>query len=549
MGTAAASTAKTESERRGEVLEVLRSLLAEGREAEIVDLVRQLVAKNAELERRLARLGRRRSNEGVSREQLLLLLDGLVEEVGQEEEPRPEALVDADNALRSESGIDEPADVADEERRTRTPRRQPPLRKPPPAHLPRVDNPIPVPAEERPCPTCGQERLCIGHDVTEVIELVPAQVIVRVDRREKLACKACEEIVRAPVGDKVVSGGRLGARLVAELLVDKYDDGLPLHRQKQRLTRMGLEISVSTLADQVTWVTDLLSPVWRAAIAEVLSALVMHLDGTGLPVLDRTVKGGTRLGTLWGYVGGTDTAAYVYTSTGKKKGQRPGEMGPEAMLALRRGYTVADASNIFDTSFAREGIIECGCNTHARRYFRKALDAGDSRAALPLAAYKKLYQIEDEIRALDAEAKLAARQQRSKSVFEELLKWCEKYKPHEPPSSPLGEALRYILNHQVALGRFLEASEVPIDNSIVERLHVRAALSRKNYLFAGSDAGGDRAAIAYTVLACCRLAGVNPVEYLADVLPRLARRIRVLDVPDLLPARWKAKREAALAAA
>lgn len=411
--------------------------------------------------------------------------------------------------------------------------------------LPRIDNPIAVPQAERQCPVCGAERMCIGHDVTEVIELVPAQVVVRVDKREKLACENCEgELVRAPVGDKVVSGGRLGSTLVAELVVNKYDDGLPLHRQKRRFERMGLELSVSTLADQVTWATDLLRPLWRLAIARVLAAKVMHLDATSLPVLDRDAQGGKRLGALWGYVGDQDVAAYLYLSTAKKNAQRPGEIGPEEMLAQRVGYTVADASNLFEASFERPELIECGCNMHGRRYWTKALDRGDARAALPLAAYKKLYEIEEKIRDLADEEKLAVRQAESKPVFDELIKWCTTYAPHEPPSSPLGAAIRYMTNHKDALGRFLKDGAIPVDNGIVERLHVRAALTRKNFLFAGSDAGGERAAIAYTILGCCRLAGVNPVGYLIDVLPRLSRRVRLADLPALMPARWKAAREA-----
>lgn len=213
------------------------------------------------------------------------------------------------------------------------------------------------------------ERACIGHATTETIELIPAEVIVREDSREKLACTDCEgELVRAPPGDKVVPGGRLGTTLVAQLVVDKYRDGLPLHRQRQRFSELGLDIAVSTLSDRVTWATDLLRPLWRAAMSEVLGAKVMHLDATSLPVLDRETAKGIKLGVLWGYVGRneTDTALYLYASTAKKHGQRPGELGPAEVLALRRGYTVADAATVFDSSFVREGIIECGCNMHAR---------------------------------------------------------------------------------------------------------------------------------------------------------------------------------------
>jgi hypothetical protein len=215
------------------------------------------------------------------------------------------------------------------------------------------------------------------------------------------------------------------------------------------------------------------------------------------------------------------------------------------MLANRTGYTVADASGLFDASFKRDDLIECGCHMHARRYFAKALDAGDARAALPIAAWKKLYEIEAKVRDLSDEGRRDIRQAESKPVWDEICAWCDTYKPHEPPSSKLGEAIRYLTNNRVALGRFLEDGAIPIDNGIVERLHVRAALTRKNFLFAGSDAGGERAAIAYTILGCCRLADVNPVEYLADVLPRLARRVRLRDMQALMPARWIATRKSA----
>jgi hypothetical protein len=165
---------------------------------------------------------------------------------------------------------------------------------------------------------------------------------------------------------------------------------------------------------------------------------------------------------------------------------------------------------------------------------------------LPIAAYKKLYEIEDEIRLHDLDEKLVVRQAQSKPVFDELVAWAKVHQPYEPPTSKLGEAIRYLLNHRVPLGRFLESGLVPMDNGAVERLHVRAALTRKNYLFAGSDTGGERAAIAYTILGCCRIAGVNPTEYLHDVVPLLARRIQLIKLPELLPAAWKARRAAAV---
>lgn len=540
---------------------MLRTLLTDGRADDVVSLVAKLVANNTELAVRAARadelatrnvelekqleklLARVKKSETVSKAQLVLFADairrGEAGDVLAEGDPR----ADANERLRDASGIDD-----EKEPETKPVRERPTGRKPAPNDLPRVPNPIDVPADARACPRCGKERTCIGHDTTEVIDLIPAQVIVRVDQREKLACADCEaEVVRAPVGDKVVEGGKYGDAFVIDMLVSKYADGLPLHRQRDRYKRLGFDIPVGTLVDQVRWSTDLLRPLWRAAVAECIASKVMHLDATGLPVLDRAAPGGKRIGSLWGYVG-DDVCAYVFASTGKARGQQPGEMGPEDILALREGYTVADASSLFDASFAaRPNLIECGCNMHARRYYVKALEAGDTRAALPIAAYKKLYEIEDEICGRDPDAKLATRREHSRPVFDELVAWAEVHQPFEAPSSKLGEAIRYLLNHRVALGRFLESGLVPIDNGKVERLHIRAALARKNFLFAGNDEFGERAAIAFTVLGCCRIIGVNPFEYLADVFPRLARPVRLRDLPDLLPHRWKARRDAATA--
>ena len=174
--------------------------------------------------------------------------------------------------------------------------------------------------------------------------------------------------------------------------------------------------------------------------------------------------------------------------------------------------------------------------SRARRSARRSSCCFSTRSA-----YRKLYKIEDEIRELDPEAKLAARRERSRPVFDSLANWCRVRKKYEPPATPLGKALQYFTNHEVALGRCLDDGRVPMDNGIVERLHIRAALTRKNFLFAGSDAGGERAAIAYTLFGSRRLAGVDPIAYLADVLPKLTRRVRLLDLPALLPSRWRGR--------
>jgi transposase len=305
----------------------------------------------------------------------------------------------------------------------------------------------------------------------------------------------------------------------------------------------------ASMSDQIQWATDLLRPIWRLLMAQVIGATVMHVDGTSLPVRDRDHPSGIVTGSLWGYVGDETSALYLYTSTGKKTGQVAGEIGPEDFLSLRKGPVVADASNIFETSFARSDLIEVGCNMHARRYFVKALEANDARASVPLAAFKTLYDVEDAVKDSSAEQRLGTRTERSRPVYDELLAWCLAYQPTEPPGSLLGAAIRYLVNHRIALMRFLEDGRLPIDNGIVERLHRRPAVGRRNFLFAGSHAGAERAAIAYSVIGTCHLVGVNPQDYLADVLPRLARGVVLRDVPAMAPAAWKLARAQAAAAA
>lgn len=533
--TKGASENKAGAELKGSVLSVLRELLAGGHDEEALAVIAKLVARNEELEKllALARLAKNRG-EHISKEQLDLFLGKLREQAAGE-------LADADRSLEAAAQKN-----GGRPEKTKPPR-QPALRRPPPANLPRVENPISVPPEERACPTCGKERKCVGHETTPVIELEPAKVFVRLDVREVLGCDDCDaEMVRAPMGDKVIAGGAYGSRLVAETVVDKYQDGLPLHRIGQRFKRLGLEIPSSSMADQITWATELLLPIWRGLLAAILTAKVMHLDGTGLSALDRESVAGIVLGQLWGYVGSNGAAAYIYTSTGKKTGQREGEIGPENFLAARKGPVVADAAGIFDASFKSPDRTEIGCNMHSRRRFVAAFEDGDARAAVAILAYQALYDVEDAVRGATADERLAERQRRSKPVYDELIAWCEKYQPLEPPKSLLGKAIQYQLNHKVALRRFLDDGDLPIDNGVVERLHRVPAVTRRNFLFVGSHAGGDRAAVAYSILASCALADVNPVDYLADVLPRLARGIVVSrDVPAMLPAAWKAARAAA----
>ena len=528
----------------GTVLEVLPALLAEGRIDEVLAAVRALVARNETLERQLAAMMRttKKNNEGVNKDQLRLFLDRLQEQTKSDEPQANMAEVDARLLARANAAAERAREKTLSE--GRKPKRKA-LKKPLPPELPRIENVIDLPEEQWACPACGVERTVCGHEVSEVIEFIPAKLYVRRDKRVKRACRTCEgEVACAPRGDKIVAGGQLGCSLVAQILYEKYEQGVPLHRQRKTFERMGLRLSSSTMSDQVKWSAELLTPIWLEAIDQVLDSDVMHIDGSGVNVLDRDHPNGKRLGTLWATVGadagGPKIAAYHYASTKKAKGQRPGELGPTDILALRAGIIVADADTLFSSQMQRDDVIDCGCNMHARRYFVKALDGGDDRAALVIGAFKGLYQIEEDARFLSADDRLALRQEQSSPIYDDIVMWCRHHERDTPPKSPLGRAITYLLRHEQALRRFESDGRIPIDNMAAEHGFVPVAITRKNYLFFGHDNGGDRAAIIYTVLRCCRLAGVDPVAYLTDVLAVLSRKVRRTEIADLMPARWAA---------
>lgn len=543
------TASETSDELTGPVLELLPKLLADGRSEAVLEAFRALIARNDQLERQLAALGRRsmKANEGVNHKQLRLLLDELSAQLNAEDERDPELVAKEHDELlqkRAEAAAERARQKALAEKAKP---KATPLKKPLPAALPRRDNVIAVPEAERVCPCCGDEREVIGYEVSEVLELIPAQLRVRRDKREKRACRTCEAaVVCAPRGDKIVVGGQLGCSVGAQIVYDKYDLGLPLNRQRRAFKRMGMTLSTSTLADQVKWVAELLRPLWNEAIEQVLASKVMHFDGSGLDVLDRAHPKGKRRGTLWSSAGASATkpevAAYFYASSKKAKGQRAGERGPTEILALRMGIIVVDADTLFSAQCKREDLIDCLCNMHARRYFVKALDSGDTRAALVIGAFKGLYQVEDDVRDASEAERLVARRERSTPIYDDIVKWCEVYERNTPPKSPLGRAISYLLKHQLSLRRFESDGAIPIDNMAAEHNFVSVALTRKAFLFAGSDAGGERAAIVYTILRCCRLAGVDPVEYLTDVLGVLSQGIKRVDVPMLMPAAWAGRR-------
>jgi len=317
--------------------------------------------------------------------------------------------------------------------------------------------------------------------------------------------------------------------------VDKYTDHLPLNRQAKRYSRLGVDLSRSTLSDWNGAVTDLLRPVAQRIRDQVLDAYVLGADGTHLKVLDKNHEANIKRGSLWCYVGDGKHAYFDYIPNERKE-------GPQSFLRERVGYIQADADPKLDDLFKgpEAKAIEIGCWMHDRRYWANALDAGDLRAAHPLGIIKKMYKVEDAAKKQRAgpDQVYRMRQEQSVPLLNELGKWIADNYNTERPTSPLAEAMGYTLRQWAALKRYTEDGRLLIDNGGVERAIRVVAMGRRNYLFAGSDTGGQRAAIAYTILGSCALVGINPWAYLRDVFEKLAAGWPMKRIEELLPAVW-----------
>ena len=412
------------------------------------------------------------------------------------------------------------------------------------AELPRETVIVAVPVADVPCTSCGAERAVVGHDESEQLEYTPAQFRVRKIRREKRACPACRDaVVRAPAPPRVVERGKLGAGLVAQVLVAKYLEHTPLYRQREIYKRSRVNLPRSTLGDAVAAACHLLLPVARRIRERVFAHDVVGTDDTGLCVLDPQHAKGSRRSFLWPYVAGHRFAYFAYTPS------RAGA-GPQAELADFAGYVQVDGYAGYDALFRGAGCprIEVGCWMHARRYFVQAVEAGDLRALPAVAQIRAFYGVEREAKetGLDAEGRRALREAKARPLLRELHDWLAAMALRATPKSPLGQAIGYTQKRWVALTRYLEDGRLEIDNGEVERLIRLVALGRKNYLFAGSDAGAERAAVAYTVLATCTLHELDPWAYVKDVLEKIAGDWPQRELDRLLPDRWGSEHPDAL---
>jgi transposase len=512
---------------------VLLAMVKEGRagdaiEAAIAMLIRAC-ERNSELTLLLEQLRKERSGrrtEKVSSAQLSLMLQLVGNEDEQEE-------LETDEDLDQDDDADEDAQNAaggDQSKKKERPRRRPL-----PKDLPRDKTDHELSENERACEVCDETMEQIGWDTSEMLEFVAAHFRVHEHRRAKYACKPCDQIKMAPAPDKAIEKGIPGTGLLAHVVVSKFDDHIPLNRQCRMFAREGIDIPVSTMCDWVGDVAELLHPVAELIEKHVLKSFVVQADGSGLKVLDRDDPEGIRRGTMWCYVGDRKWCLFQFAKTGK------GEEGPWALLKDRTGYVQADAANVFDRIYnGRIGrAIEVGCNSHSRRRLF-ALKDTDPRVAYPLLLIKKLYKVERlaDLRGLNPDQRLDLRKRRSAGIMQRLKSWVVKTAARENPESALHKACAYYINHWDALTRFLEDGRLNLDNNLCE-LQIRSlAVGRKNYLYAGSDAGAERAATCYTVLRTCALHGVDPEAYLKDVLDKLASGWPKSRMKELLPDAW-----------
>jgi len=430
--------------------------------------------------------------------------------------------------------------------------RKRPTRKPFPDHLPRERIVEPAPSS---CPCCGGARLCkLGEDVTETLEVIPRQwkVIQRV--RERFSCRDCEKITQAPAPFHVVPRGWAGPNLLAMILFEKFGQHQPLNRQAERYAREGVELSLSTLADQVGICCAVLDPIYQRIEAHVLAAERLHGDDTTVPVL---AKGQTDTGRVWTYVrddrpfGGQSPPAALFHYSRDRRAEHPQEH-----LVHYGGILQADAYGGYDKLYAGDRqpqpLVQALCWAHARRKFFELADidaAARRRAKNKIAEISPiafaivqrmdvLFEIEREINGKSADERHAARQERSAPLVSELEAWMREQRARVSRHNDLAKHMDYMLTRWPAFARFLADGRIDLTNNAAERALRGIALGRKSWLFAGSDRGGQRAATMYSLIVTAKMNDVDPQAWLADVLARIAEHpVQKLD--DLLPWNWK----------
>jgi transposase len=387
------------------------------------------------------------------------------------------------------------------------------------------------------CSTCSDPKSRIGVDVTRRVVFVPGSFIEHEYQLGKYACNKCKDsVATASAPPQVLARCAADSSLLAHVAVSKFVDHMPLTRLSRSYERLGASIPVSTLADWVAGVGDLLEPVVDKLMERVLGAYIVRTDATGLKVFDTERPKNIQHGSMWCYVGDDRDVVFRYTETGE------GKTGPWKVLAGRTGYIQADAHSVHDRLFNGKvaTAVECGCWAHARRKFFD-LHESDFRAAYPLKQINQIFRVEKlaKLKQLSPDERLKLRQARTQGYLDKLTRWLTKLTASEPPSSNLAKAAAYCINQWTALTRFMEDGQIEADNTLCERQIRDLAVGRKNFLFAGSHDAARRIARIYSLTRTCAMHGVKPWPYLTDVLTRLAGDWDPSRLDELLPDRWQ----------
>jgi transposase len=491
----------------------------------VVDLAEQLDRSLAEqskyqtLLRELLEAQRNRKSEQLSKEQLALF-----EAAWQAQRAESESAADGDDDdLDGDAGTTAEPNEAPARKRGG---RQPLAR-----HLKRERIVHDLAEAEKHCHGCGQNLRLIAEETSERYEYIPASMKVIQDVCLKYACDCTVRTATKP--PQPIAKSTAGASLLAQVIVSKWADHQPLHRQEKIFERHGVEISRKTMGGWMAQCALLLDPLYQLLKKELFSSKVIGTDDTSVKVLDRKLPF-ARNGRMWPYVGDAHHPVIVYDYTPTRA-----RAGPAQFLEGYKGYLQADAYSVYDAFFRpSRGMTEVGCWMHARRYFFKALESDQAHMGPALHLIARLYRVEESARGLSAEQRLALRQRVSARLIRKFHTYLLNLQREVLPKSPSGAAVRYTLNQWGALTRFLEDGELEIDNGATERANRDIALGRGNWTFFGSDGGGRTAAVLRSFIASCKRCSVEPFAWFHDVLSRLpAHSIARLD--ELLPHNWK----------
>lgn len=425
-----------------------------------------------------------------------------------------------------------PPDDQDDEHKTKRGRKKLP------DHLERVTDSRELSETERICPCCGQPMKFMDFESKEQLDIRPVRFFVRRTLRAKYACDGCHDtILTAPAPWAPIEKGLPGFALLAYVIVSKFADHLPLYRLQQMALRQGVELARSTMVGWLAAAADLLAPLVKFMIVEVLKSRKLHTDDTPVRLLTPG-EGKTRTARFWPYVGDDEHPFVVFDFTLDRK-----RTGPVKFLEGFKGFLQVDAFAGYDEVLKSPDVIEVACNAHARRKILEARETDPAAVDVAIELYRELYAIERKARkaGLDEQALFGVRQEQSVPLLDKLHAWLLVHQSKFLPKEPLGVAIGYALNNWPALRLYANTGFLNIDNNIAENAVRPIAIGRKNYLFIGSPAGGWRASIFYSLLATCKRHGVNPMAYLTDVLERVwthpASRIE-----ELLPHMWQAAR-------